>query len=348
MDVSEVPMILFTTVAQMCVGAFLVLGVVQTFGSARFSHEAADRIADPALLAIGPVMVLGLAVSMFHMHDVTHTFNVIRHWNSSWLSREILFGTGFAGLGFVFFVLQWLKVGSARLRQLVAATTALVGCGLVTSMSMIYYSLITVPGWHTWFTPLSFVSTTVLLGSLLVGATFVLVRRHHLRLGEVAPVAARPADDMSEATPAATARGGFAGGVAVRLRSLLDAPGDPALDDQVARLISLSVRGIVVAAMVAAAVILVATPVFAAGLAVSSATGAKAAAAYASGLAVARLGLLALGAGLLGLFAYYLSGAQRNRFPVLRTVVLAAFVCSLGAELVGRALFYTLQMRVGM
>ncbi|HHU40433.1 MAG TPA: dimethylsulfoxide reductase, partial [Propionibacterium sp.] len=34
---------------------------------------------------------------MLHMHDLTHTLNVLRHWQSSWLSREIIFGILFAG-----------------------------------------------------------------------------------------------------------------------------------------------------------------------------------------------------------------------------------------------------------
>ncbi len=56
-------------------------------------------------------MVLGLIASMFHMNDVMHVFNVFRHVGSSWLSREIVFGIGFAALGFLFCVLQVLKSG---------------------------------------------------------------------------------------------------------------------------------------------------------------------------------------------------------------------------------------------
>lgn len=37
-------------------------------------------------------MVIGLVVSMFHMNDVTHVFNVFRHWDLSRLTREIVFG----------------------------------------------------------------------------------------------------------------------------------------------------------------------------------------------------------------------------------------------------------------
>ena len=106
MELGELPMILFTVITQMCVGMFIVLGVVQTIGSTRYSVKAVDRLADPALLAIGPAMILGLLVSMLHMHDVLNVFNVFRHFNSSWLSREIVFGIAFAALGFLFCLMQ--------------------------------------------------------------------------------------------------------------------------------------------------------------------------------------------------------------------------------------------------
>jgi hypothetical protein len=38
-----------------------------------------------------------------------HTLNVLRHPQTSWLSREIMFGSGFALLGFVFAMLSWFK-----------------------------------------------------------------------------------------------------------------------------------------------------------------------------------------------------------------------------------------------
>lgn len=139
MNLHELPMIIFTVFAQMSVGAFLVLGVVQTFGSLRHDSKTIDRIADPALYAIGPTLVLGLIASMFHMNDVFNVMNVFRGWQTSWLSREIIFGIGFAALGFLFALLQWCKWGSARLRQVLAAVTAIVGVGLIVVMSMIYY-----------------------------------------------------------------------------------------------------------------------------------------------------------------------------------------------------------------
>lgn len=52
-------------------------------------------------------MVIGLVVSMFHMNDVTHVFNVFRHWGLSWLTREIVFGLLFGAFGFLLAFLQW-------------------------------------------------------------------------------------------------------------------------------------------------------------------------------------------------------------------------------------------------
>ncbi|GAA1644053.1 dimethyl sulfoxide reductase anchor subunit family protein [Georgenia ruanii] len=192
MHTAELPMMIFTIAAQMCVGAFVVLGVVQLAAARRYGTAAVDRITDPALYAIGPVMVLGLVASMFHMNDVTHTLNVIRHVGNSWLSREIVFGTGFAGLGFLFAAAQWFKWGTTRLRQALALLTAAVGLGLVWSMSMIYYSLVTVPAWHTWATPAQFFTTAFLLGTLAVGTAFMGTVMWRRRAGG-AGATARPA-----------------------------------------------------------------------------------------------------------------------------------------------------------
>ena len=83
MNVHELPMILFTVLSQMSVGAFVILGLVQVLGRRKYSNTTIDRLADPALLAIGPALVLGLLASMLHMNDVTNTFNVIRNVGSS-------------------------------------------------------------------------------------------------------------------------------------------------------------------------------------------------------------------------------------------------------------------------
>ena len=78
----------------------------------------------------------------------------------------------FAGLGGLFAVMQWRKLGSFQLRNLVAVAAGLVGLFLVYSMSMVYM-LPAEPGWNVITTPFSFFTTTFLLGVLAMGAAFV-------------------------------------------------------------------------------------------------------------------------------------------------------------------------------
>ena len=161
MNASELPMILFSVFTQMAVGSFLVLGAVQTFASLRHPVEVVEEVTKPALYAIGPAMVAGLGVSMLHMHDIGNTLNVLRHFGGSWLSNEIVTGAAFAGLGFTFALAQWFKIATPRLRQALAALTALVGLVFVFSMSMVYYTLVSVPAWNHIATPIAFYSTAI-------------------------------------------------------------------------------------------------------------------------------------------------------------------------------------------
>lgn len=55
MNTHEWPLTLFTVFGQMAVGAFLVLGAVQVLGRKKYSTAVIDRVADPALYAIGPI-----------------------------------------------------------------------------------------------------------------------------------------------------------------------------------------------------------------------------------------------------------------------------------------------------
>ena len=318
MELTQLPMVIFTVFAQMSVGAFLVLGAMQVFGSLRHSSATGDRLADPALYAIGPTLILGLLASMFHMHDVTHMFNVVRHAGSSWLSREILAGTTFAGLGFLFAATQWFKWGSPLFRRILAAVTALVGVALIYVMSMIYFSLQAVPSWNTWFTPVQFGLTTVLLGSLAVGAailTAIMFRRHTLE------------------------RGG----------KIFGARTDPdaSRGEEVTALLSTSLKGIALTAILSGGLLLVLLPLHLTYLASLGDAGVAPLAAYSGAKLAIRLGLVVVGTALLGAFIYLLADRGHHPRP-LAVVATLAFALVLVAEFMGRIQFYESMMRVGI
>lgn len=186
MHVGELPLVTFTILAQLAVGSFVVLGVIQLVARRRGGGDVVDRLSDPALYAIGPVMVLGLAASILHLGNPANMLNAFRNVDSSWLSREVLLGCAFAALGAAFALCQWFRWLTPLLRQLLAGLTALVGLGLVFAMSMVYL-LPTVPAWNSWATPVSFFTTTLLLGTLNIGAAFTGVTAYRRRRGSTDP-----------------------------------------------------------------------------------------------------------------------------------------------------------------
>lgn len=172
MVIQEWSLIIFTIFAQMAVGSFVVLGVIHYFTVKKAGMEAADELSDRALLAIGPVLALGLLASIFHLGNPVDAPTAIMNISSSWLSREIFFGVLFGVLSFIFAFSQWRKSGTFAMRNIIAWIAALVGLALVYSMSRVYM-IKTQPAWNTLATPVLFFVTSFLLGSLAIGVTFV-------------------------------------------------------------------------------------------------------------------------------------------------------------------------------
>lgn len=178
----EMPLVIFTIAAALSAGSFITLGIIHVLG-ARVPQKVMDRVTDPALYAIGPLLLVGLLASMFHLGSPLRAVNSIRHFPDSPLSIEIVVGMAFLGLGALFAVLQWFKWGGHRLRQVLAVVTALVGAYLVFAISQVY-SLKTVPAWATFHTPLRFFITAFLVGGLAVAAALVIASYVRAKRGQ--------------------------------------------------------------------------------------------------------------------------------------------------------------------
>lgn len=314
MNVHEAPMIAFTIFSQMAVGAFVVLGIINVVArvSGRYDTEVIDEVSDPAAYAVGATLVLGLGASTFHMADVFHVLNVFRHIDSSWLSREIVAGMLFAGSGFAYAAAQFFKWGSARFRQILALVTALLGCVLVFAMSMVYYSLVTVPAWNTWITPARFATTALILGAFAIGTAFmtvVMLRRKGALRGRL---------------------------------------GQREYSPQAKELILFSLRGIAVAAVLLLAFEFVLQPTHLTNLMQAGTVGVESATAFSGALGVLRIVLVCIGAGLLALFLFRIASNPQAQPRPVAAVVTVAFVCVLAAEIIGRAAFYEQMTRIGM
>ncbi len=185
----ETPLVIFTILAQMSAGSFLVLGLIHLLG-ARVAPETMDRVSDTALYAIGPLLALGFLASVFHLGRWLRAANALRHLDASWLSREIAVGVVFAGLGAAFALCQWRKWLPGRRRQALAILTAVVGMTLVYVIGRVY-SLRTIVAWDTWHTTFSFYTTSLLLGALAVGVVLVVAEARRIHRGSDDPASQR-------------------------------------------------------------------------------------------------------------------------------------------------------------
>jgi anaerobic dimethyl sulfoxide reductase subunit C (anchor subunit) len=231
--------------------------------------------------------------------------------DSSWLSREILFGLLFAVIGGTFAFSQWFRWLTPRLRQALAGLAALVGLGLICSMTMVYL-LPTVPAWDTWATPIRFLASTFLLGSLAVGAALVVTAEVRRRRGD-------SPNEASEWVIMSSLRGIAIGAIAMVGIEFIALPlylgkltADRSADGSAA-----------------------------------TATSAVVSANTHDGYAVVQLVLVCLGVALLGVFLTRLA----KRFSTVRMLAVApvaAFVLVFAGEIIGRMLFYASYARIGL
>lgn len=172
MNIHDWALITFTILAQMSVGSFIVLGAVHFYSTKKAGAEEADKLSDRALLAIFVVLALGFVASLFHLGNPFNAYRAVTNFGSSWLSREITSGVAFAVVGGLFALMQWRKIASFQARNIIAWIAAVIGVVLVISMSQVYM-IRTQPAWNTLATPVMFLATTGLLGSLAVGVALV-------------------------------------------------------------------------------------------------------------------------------------------------------------------------------
>jgi anaerobic dimethyl sulfoxide reductase subunit C (anchor subunit) len=292
---------------QLSVGAFVILGAVHFFAARAKGDFEADRLSDRALIAIGPVLVLGLIASLFHLGNPLNSYRAVTNLATSWLSREILLSVLFAAVGAVFAFMQWRKISTFTVRALVAGLAAIIGIAQVFSMAMVY-QLPLQPAWDNAATPVSFFTTTLLLGVLALGAAFV-ANYAYMQRQKVAGT-----DKQAELLRASLRWFAITAVVLVGIEFIV-APLQTAY--------------------------LAASP-----LAAAQASAALLFTQFGLVLAL-RLALVFVGAGVLGLFLYR-NATSPGRERILSTLAYTAFGLVLVSEVLGRFLFYATHIKVGL
>ena len=152
------PLVFMLVLTQLSVGAFAVLWLLDLLGAG-------------ATLSTSVVISLALAgvslgASTMHLGRPIYAWRALRNLRRSWLSREVLGLSLFAGVASIYAVATLLRLPGSHLIGLV---TALCGVAGITCSALIYVVRAR-PAWNSPYTVAEFFSTALLLGPLFVRA----------------------------------------------------------------------------------------------------------------------------------------------------------------------------------
>ncbi len=157
-------LVFFTTLSQLSIGVVVCFFLLTYFDNgAGLFVEVGLSLKNPILLSL---IFIGVATisSFLHLGKPLNAPKALNNLSGSWLSREILI-LGVYSLCLLIVVGAGWEIGDVASLSLYLAPSSVVGIVLLWMMIRIY-TVPTIPVWNTWFTPLSFVLTTLCLGLL--------------------------------------------------------------------------------------------------------------------------------------------------------------------------------------
>ena len=182
-------LILLTVLTQLAVGGFGSLLTLEWLDYFKNLPDFFGRFLKIAHLVMLGTVVIALNASFFHLGRPLHAIRALKMWKRSWLSREVLFFSLFAGSAIVYSVLAWQHFYpfSFLLRGLFGILVMLFGLAGVYCSAMIY-RVPARPSWDSLRTPIAFLATSFILGPLLSLAVFVWsLKEQPIAWGEILP-----------------------------------------------------------------------------------------------------------------------------------------------------------------
>ena len=160
---NEGALILFTLLCQLVAGSMLFYSVFYFIGKNEISRLSKGPVikTPELLLLIG--LLMAVITSFLHPGNPGNATNALNNVGTSWLSREILSLILFSFSLLLLFFGRWLMWERRGLVSVLFLLSAFSGIILIISMIKLYM-IPTVITWATWYTPVSFVLTTLILG----------------------------------------------------------------------------------------------------------------------------------------------------------------------------------------
>lgn len=155
---------IFTTLTQLSIGMTLCFTLqAYLLGDSGGHLVSGLSLVNPVLLAL-LFIAAATCVSFLHLGQPANAPNALNNLSGSWLSREIL-ALGIYSACLLATLLMGWQFGDIAYLAFARLLCCMAGLALLWMMIRIY-TIPTVPAWNNWYTPLSFVSTTLCLGLL--------------------------------------------------------------------------------------------------------------------------------------------------------------------------------------
>jgi anaerobic dimethyl sulfoxide reductase subunit C (anchor subunit) len=164
----ELSLIINSLLVQFAAGIFIVMALFRILVSPENSDITA-KAAVTGMMFTGPVIMLSMAVSLFHLGNPLRAYRAVTNLGSSWLSREILFTGAFLLLWSVFMFSEI----NGKPDNFIIILTGFTGILSVISMAGIYYST-GKSGWYSINTYTDFLGSIVIFGCISFSAVMII------------------------------------------------------------------------------------------------------------------------------------------------------------------------------
>ncbi len=159
----ELPLVIFTVLAQTAVGSYIIMASRLSVMGSTFKQR---RPLVLSMFILWAFMAVGFAASTMHLGSPLRAFNALNRVGHSGLSNEILTGSLFFALGGIYWLADLFKVANESILKLARIIVSIAGIVFMAAMVKVYL-INTVPVWNSSFTYVEFIGTVLMSGILL-------------------------------------------------------------------------------------------------------------------------------------------------------------------------------------
>lgn len=161
------PLLTFTLLTQMSVGAFCVAELIDLSYSRKFGYANLNPLRHISFLFVFLAAILAGVSSVFHLKNWAHAYHAFNNIRTSWVSKEMVLFFLFIASVTLLALMSWRKIEPYLLQRIIGIAGVFSGMALIYSMAKIYM-LPTIPSWDTWTTPGFFYTSVLVLGTLAI------------------------------------------------------------------------------------------------------------------------------------------------------------------------------------